>query len=106
MRADQRQETTEDMTKRARAGAPGARHTPYQSLIEELEPGLNPVGAESLLRLDHPTLDHLSRAELASELRTARLAEQTQPGLLRQCADSSGLIAAHDSWDRENRESA
>lgn len=47
--------------------------SPYQHLVAEIVPDLDPRHVEAFMRLEHPTLDHLSRDRFAGEARIAAL---------------------------------
>ena len=63
----------------------------YQRIIFEIDPTVNPAGVEASMRLEYGTLDHLDRATFAQEIEIAKDCERTEPGYLRQIAESYGL---------------
>ena len=74
--------------------------SPYEEILTELAPGVNPVGVECAMRLQYGTLDHLSREEFAREADLARRCEEAEPGFLRQTARSYGLLEAFDAHEQ------
>ena len=64
---------------------------PYQTLLRELAPDLNPAGIEALMRLHYGTLNHLPRETFVAEAKLATDLEGQSPGILRKIADSMGM---------------
>ncbi len=66
----------------------------YQRIIRAIDPSLSAVdaaGVEGSMRLQHGTLDALSRAEFAAEIRLARECEALEPGHLARCRVTMGV---------------
>ena len=88
----------------------------YHKIILEIDPTVNPVGIEAGMRLQHGTLDHLSRGEIAKEIRLLKKCEAEEPGFLRSCCTSERHKAQFDQASekqehgrvraRKNREGA
>jgi hypothetical protein len=70
----------------------------YTDLIRTLT-HLNPVGVEASMRLQYSTLDHLSRDDFKQEAALALACEMAEPGYLRKCADSFGMLAEFDRFE-------
>ena len=68
-----------------------------------MDPDINPVGVEASMRLQYGALDHLSRADFLREIDIARTAERTEPGYLRECAESYDRKAAFERWESERQ---
>ena len=73
----------------------------YTKLIEEIDPTVNAVGIECLMRLQYRTLDHLPRDVFSREIAMARRIEAVEDGFLRSCADSYGLLEDFDEYERK-----
>lgn len=70
----------------------GPPRSPYARMIEPLAPGYDPRHVEAFMRLEHPTLDHLSRVEFAREVRVAvACVDECLPGQAEAIALSYGL---------------
>ena len=66
----------------------------YQRIIREIDPSLSAVeaaGVEGSMRLQHGTLDALSRAEFRAEVRLALACEREEPGHLARCRATMGV---------------
>lgn len=63
----------------------------------EIDPTVNPVGVESILRCTHGSLDGLSEDAFLRGVAAAKWAEAESPGALREAAASWG---AGDEFDR------
>ena len=64
----------------------------YQKEIFEIDPTINPVGVEALMRLEHSTLDSMPASVFRQEVKLAAQCEAEQPGILRSVADSFGEL--------------
>ena len=80
---------------------------PYQTLLHELVPSLNPAGIEASMRLHYGTLNHLPRETFVAEAELAVDLEGQSPGILRTIAESMGKAddfakweASHAVWSR------
>lgn len=74
----------------------------YQQTITEIDPDINPIGAEAHMRIRFGTLDQLSREEFTAEIHDAGRIEQAEPGYLRECAESYDRLAEFTRWEKEN----
>ena len=72
---------------------------PYQTLLRELAPSLNPAGVEASMRLHYGTLNHLPRETFAAEAKLAADLEGQSPGILRKIADSRGMADDFAKWE-------
>ena len=71
----------------------------YHTLLHELPPDRNPVGAEASMRLHYGTLNHLPRETFAAEAKLAADLEIQSPGILRKIAKSMGMENDFDKWE-------
>ena len=74
--------------------------TTYRAIIREIDPGVNAAGVEASMRLQHGTLNHLSRETFRDEIEIARQCEIREPGFLRQCARSFGQAAEYEADEK------
>ncbi len=65
--------------------------THYGALIRSIAPGRDPRLVEAFMRLDHGTLDHLSRSQFRAEAEIAADCVAADPGLAESLAQSFGL---------------
>ena len=72
---------------------------PYQTLLRELAPDLNPAGIEASMRLRYGTLNHLPRETFLAEAKLAADLEGQSPGILRKIADSMGMADDFAKWE-------
>ncbi|MCY4580777.1 MAG: hypothetical protein OXD31_17255 [Chloroflexi bacterium] len=79
------------------------RYSSYVETIREIDETVNAVGVEAFMRLEHGTLDHLSKEAFAREAALAKEAERQEPGALRICAraDSKQALEDFDNFQRE-----
>lgn len=63
----------------------------YRSRITELAPAYNAAHIEAFMRLEHSTLDGLSREQFASEVRIACECIDADPAMAPRLAASFGL---------------
>ena len=75
----------------------------YQSIIRDLDDTVNAVGIECAMRNQYGTLDHLSIADFAAEIRLLKQCEESSPGFLRRCSDSYGRAADFDEAEGRRR---
>ena len=71
---------------------------PYQTLLHELAPDLNPAGIEASMRLHYGTLNHLQRETFVAEAKLAADLEGQSPGILRKIAESMGMVDDFAAW--------
>lgn len=72
---------------------------PYQKLLHELAPEMNPAGVEAMMRLHHHTLNHLPREVFVDEAKIAADLERQSPGSLREIAASMGMEGEFEKWE-------
>ncbi len=72
---------------------------PYQTLLRELAPNLNPAGVEASMRLHYGTLNHLPRETFVAEAKLATDLEGQSPGILRKIAESLGTADDFAKWE-------
>ena len=72
---------------------------PYQSLLHELTPELNPAGVGASMRLHFGTLNHLPRETFEAEAKLAADLEGQSPGILRKIAESMGMADDFAKWE-------
>ena len=72
---------------------------PYQTLLRELAPDLNPAGIEASMRLHYGTLNHLPRETFVAEAKLAADRERQLPGILRRIAESMGMADDFAKWE-------
>ena len=72
---------------------------PYQTLLCELAPSMNPVRVEASMRLHYGTLNHLPRETFVAEVKLAADLESQSPGILRKIADSMGMADDFAKWE-------
>ena len=75
---------------------------PYQTLLHELAPHLNPAGIEASMRLHYGTLNHLPRETFAAEAKLAADLEAQSPGILRKIAESMGMATDFAKWEDDH----
>ena len=76
----------------------------YQQTIHEIDPTVNPVGIECLMRLEYHTLDHLPRSKFAEEIELAKVMFLQNPEKLRQAAESYSMGQDYDRWELQLRQ--
>ena len=72
---------------------------PYQTLLDELAPNLNPAGVEASMRMHYGTLNHLPRETYVAEAKLAADLEGQSPGILRKIAESMGMADDFAKWE-------
>ena len=72
---------------------------PYQTLLDELVPNLNPAGVEASMRMHYGTLNHLPRETFVAEAKLAADLEGQSPGILRKIAESMGMADDFAKWE-------
>ena len=72
---------------------------PYQKLLHELAPDLNPAGVEASMRLHYGVLNHLPRDTFVAEALLAADLESGSPGILQKIADSLGMAEDFAKWE-------
>ena len=72
---------------------------PYQTLLHELAPSVNPAGVEASMRLHYGTLNHLPRETFVAEAKLAADLEGKSPGILRKIAESMGMADDFGKWE-------
>ena len=72
---------------------------PYQTLLDELVPNLNPAGVEASMRLHYGTLNQLPRETFVAEAKLAADLEGQSPGILRKIAESMGMADDFAKWE-------
>ena len=72
---------------------------PYQTLLRQLSPDLNPAGIEASMRLHYGTLNHLPRETFVAEAKFAADLEAQSPGILRKIAESMGMADDFAKWE-------
>ena len=79
------------------------RYSFYARSIRQIDESVNAVGVEAFKRLEHGTLDHLSRDDFAREIELAKQAEGEEPGALRLCARSQSdtMLEDFDNFQSE-----
>lgn len=68
---------------------------------EKIDPDVNPVGVECCMMLEYGSLGHLSEEVWKKEVAIAKACEAEEPGFLRKIADSYGMLAEFDEWQKE-----
>ena len=63
----------------------------YRERIMEIAPGYKPAQIEAFMRVEHSTLDGLSRSRFASEVRFACQCIDADPAMASRLAASFGL---------------
>ena len=72
---------------------------PYQTLLDELVPNLNPAGVEASMRMHYGTLNHLPRETFVAEAKLAADLEGQSPGILRKIAESMEMADDFAKWE-------
>ena len=72
---------------------------PYQTLLDELAPNLNPAGVEASMRMHYGTLNQLPRETFVAEAKLAADLEGQLPGILRKIAESMGMADDFAKWE-------
>ena len=72
---------------------------PYQTLLDELVPNLNPAGVEASMRMHYGTLNQLPRETFVAEAKLAADLEGQSPGILRKIAESMEMADDFAKWE-------
>ena len=73
----------------------------YVDIIRQIDRRVNAVGVECFMRLQFQVLDHLSSDQFRHEITLAKMSEISEPGALRECAESYERGEEFDRFERQ-----